>query len=206
VTRLLIILLQCASFAAAQRMCDVSGRVTEEGKPLPGATVTALTVTLGQPPRVLNGDVSDARGSFCIRELPAGSYLIRASVRTQTPSSSPDCSTCCEPTTEFPVWESSKPVQVKGGTITVNVPMRRVAAFCVRGEVRGREGSLRDDVMLSLNAGPWSAGVFNQGGRFLLTALPASTYVLTISHMGRDVVQQPVHVKSNIDGLVVKLP
>jgi len=63
--------------------------------------------------------------------------------------------------------------------------MQRAPAYCVRGQVIDSSGTLRGDVGLGLIADGWSASVFNEGGRFLLTSLPAGEYRLMVTERGR---------------------
>lgn len=187
---------------AADR-CAVAGSVREEGvRAIPQAIVSIVRTGLGEP-LVLGSSITDARGVFCFRDRAEGSLRLRVTARTQPSSASPSCQQCCTATVEFPTWEQA--IATGGPT---NVEMRRMPAFCVRGEVRDSKGTLRSDVALSVGEGSWSATVFNEGGRFLLTNLPAGSYVLMVGTLrpGREPVKHTIRVIARIDNFVVMVP
>ena len=87
--------------------------------------------------------------------------------------------------------------------------MRRVPAYCVRGEVRDAGGALMSQAAIAVEQGSWSATVFNEGGRFLLTGLPSGSYTIRISdrpQLGRVLARQTVKIGvASIDGLVITI-
>jgi hypothetical protein len=92
--------------ATAEESCAVSGRVMDEwGKPIPFAAVSTVcepSSKVGSAPLlVVNGAAANQRGEYCIRELPPGEYLIRATARMHPPSASPACDSCCRSNVEF---------------------------------------------------------------------------------------------------------
>ena len=194
---LLIGILCSVPVAIAQPSCAVSGRVLDDqGKPIPFA--------------VVNDTVANQRGEYCIRALPPGEHFIRASARMQPPSASPACDSCCDPNSEFAATSYPVSVGKAGKASGLDIRMRRVPAYCVRGEVRDHTGRLRSDLAIGLEQGSWSAGVFNEAGRFLLTNLPSGSYTLVIRErpqLGRVLLRRAIHVgASNIVGLVIAVP
>jgi len=196
--------------------CAVSGRVIDDkGNPIPFAAVSAL-----RGPSIRAGASANRLGEYCIRELAAGEYLIRATARTQPPSASPACDECCDSNSEFGTTfyrrsrsrERASTVSVVIGRTAsgVDILMRRVPAYCVRGEVRDDRGALLSDVAIALEGDSWSAGVLNEGGRFLLTNLPAGSYTLVISdrpRLGRVLARRVIAVvASNMAGIVITAP
>jgi hypothetical protein len=211
--------------AMAQESGSVCGRVVDEaGKAIPFAVVNALR--LGAPnkshpesPIVAAGSAVNLRGEYCLRELTSGAYLVRATARTHPPSASLSCDSCCGSNTEFeitfyrspPAIWSPSPVFVRKGRNPsgVDIRMRRVPAYCVHGEVRDAEGSLVSHAVIGVEQGSWSAGVLNEGGRFLLTSLPSGAYSILIfdwPQLGRVLVRRTFKIgAANIDGLVVTI-
>ena len=211
-----------SSVATAEEGCAISGRVVDEkGTPVPSAAVTALPKPLTQavlgPTSPANGAIAGRRGEYCVPRLPVGEYYIRAIARTQPASASPACDSCCRPGTEFGITffrhsssrERATPVSVgnRQHPSGVELVMRRMPAYCVRGEVRDQLGALLSNVAIALETESWSAGVLNEGGRFLLTSLPPGAYTVVISdrpQLGRVLVRREIHVLAeNIAGLVI---
>jgi Carboxypeptidase regulatory-like domain len=222
---LLVVIMYSFSVAITQESCVVSGRVIDEkGKPIPFAALSALrgqsTGVGGEPLLAVNGATADHRGEYCIRGLPPGEYLIRATTRTQPPSASPDCNACCGPNSELAAMfhrrsrsrEHATRVPVRNGRNAsgVDIMMRRVPAYCVRGEVRDHRGALLSDAAIALEADSWSAGVLSEGGRFLLTHLPSGSYTVVVRdrpQVGCVLVRRVIHVgAANIAGLVITVP
>jgi hypothetical protein len=195
------------SLLNGQQSCSISGRVTEVGgAPVPFAVLQALRGDF-----VANGAVASREGEFCIPKLPPGEYRLRTVARAQPPTASPSCDSCCDPGKEFE-RAVAIPVQVTGSTAPtkIDVVLRRVPAFCVRGEVRDRTGALRPDYAIGLEMDGSSTGVLSEGGRFLLTNLPMGSYTVAIfdkPQMGSVVMRKVVQVeKANINRLVITLP
>jgi hypothetical protein len=92
----------------------------------------------------------------------------------------------------------------------IDIIVRRVRAYCVRGEIRDGNGVLMADVAIALEADSWSAGIINEGGRFLLTNLPAGSYTVVVSDRpkpGHILARQVIRVATgNIAGLVIRVP
>ncbi|MGJ5821009.1 carboxypeptidase-like regulatory domain-containing protein, partial [Paludibaculum fermentans] len=89
------------------------------------------------------------------------------------------------------------------------IVLRSAPAFCVRGEVRNAAGVLRGDVALRLEAQGWSASVFNDGGRFLLTGLLPGEYRLIVTGQGvvsQELARELIRVDSSNSRVVVRLP
>jgi hypothetical protein len=160
----------------------------------------------------MNSGIADAQGAYCIPDLPAGAYSIRVTARTQPSSASPSCHRCCDASLEFPTLLRERALTVVAGKATVPIDLRlqRVPAFCVRGEVRDRNGTLRTDVAVGLEEGSWATGVFTEGGKFLLTHLPPGDYVLVVSEhpqLGRELLRRTIRLgAANIPRLVLTLP
>lgn len=189
------------SIAAAQEPCSISGRVLDDnGRPVPFAAVTAWRNFTQS-----GGAAANDRGQYCIRGLMPGAYSLRVAERRTPPSASPDCKECCDPATEFAPAQTPE-VTVRQPAVS-DIRLRRVPAYCVRGEVRDGAGRLRGDVALSVSADSWSAAVLNEGGRFLLTSLPAGVYTLTVRdhpQLGRELARRAIHVKaSNVAAQVI---
>ena len=202
----------------ARESCAISGRVVDEtGKPIPFAVVNALRGQFLRAEFVAAGSAADQRGEYCLGELPLGDYLVRATARMHPPSASPLCDSCCRPTTEFETTfyraphapGPASPVSVvkHGNRSTVDIQMRRVPAYCVRGEVRDITGSLVSQAAIAIEQGTWSAGVLSEGGRFLLTSLPPGAYTILVRdrpQFGRVLARRIVNVRAaNVDGLVI---
>lgn len=198
--------------AAAQEPHAIAGRVVDElGKPVPYAAVTALRAeALGS--ESVGGAVADASGRYAIRQLPPGRYYVRASASSAPPSASPSCASCCRAVSVLDATfhrraasrEKAKLVAPPASGVTI--AMRRVPGWCVRGEVRDGTGRLRGDVALSLRSDGWSAGVINEGGRFLLTNLPAGLYTLVAvdqPKIGRVLAERPILVRGNVERVVI---
>lgn len=197
---------------AAATECSVSGRVTgADGQPIAGAAVTATrrgfaAFTAAQP---AGGATSDSSGSYCIAGLAPGEYEIRAAARRHAPSSSPGCVECCAPGTERGVGLLRR--MARGSR--ADLRLSDVPAFCVRGEVRDSKGVLMPGAAISVVApeGGFAAGVLNEGGRFLLTRLPAGVYRIEVRDtpglLGRLLVSRAVEVRgANVNGVVVRVP
>jgi hypothetical protein len=88
--------------------------------------------------------------------------------------------------------------------------MRRVPAYCVRGELRGFLGTLPKDVVVTIERDSWSASVIVDGGRFLLTSLPAGSYTIVVHdqrQLGRVLARRVVAVTTaNVTGVVITVP
>jgi protocatechuate 3,4-dioxygenase beta subunit len=213
--------------ALAAEGCAISGRVVDErGIPIPSAAVSAFRrAGLGddllakQSP--VSSAVADPKGEYCLRGLPPGKYIIRAFARTHPPSASPQCDSCYGPNeTEFHATYYPSTAAAEHATaldaghgknaVGTDIILRRERAYCLRGEVRDGNGTLMADVAVALEADSWSAGVFNEGGRFLLTSLPAGTYTIVISDrrkLGRTRARKLIHVApGNLADLVVRIP
>jgi hypothetical protein len=214
--RLLVLLAAIAAPSppsTAKEGCSISGRVTDEaGIPIPFAVVSALRSPFAgtDPPAApVSGSATDGRGEYCIRELPSGEYFVRATARMRPPSASPACDACCRPNVELETaffggsrtLKRATPVAAGNGrrASAIDIVMRRVPAYCVRGEVRDGRGVLLGDVGIALAQESWSAGVLNEGGRFLLTGLPAGSYTVLISDRpkpGRVLARRVIHVSA----------
>jgi hypothetical protein len=91
----------------------------------------------------------------------------------------------------------------------IDIMMRRVRAYCLRGEVRDGNGALRADVAVGVETDSWSAGVITEGGRFLLTSLPAGIYTIVIRdrpQLGRVLARRVIRVPAETPPLVVRIP
>ncbi len=212
---------------SASEGCAISGRILDErGVAIPYAAVSALLrppgahdlLTTRSP---VSGAVAGPTGEYCIRELPPGQYVIRAVARKQPPSASPECDSCCVSrmsefqTTFYPASASREravPIVVGDGKNAdgTDIILRRVPAYCVRGEVRDSNGVLRADVALTLEADSWSAGVINDGGRFLLTNLPPGSYTVAVHDRpkpGRVLARRVIRVGArNVLDIVIRIP
>jgi hypothetical protein len=201
--------------AAAQDSCTVSGRVVDDKlKPVAGAAVTALRAEAIAGVSV-GGDVADARGRYCIGQLPPGRYFIRASAPSAPPSASPSCESCCRAApvldaTFHPAAASrNKAKLIAVPASGADIAMRRAPGWCVRGQVRDETGRLRGDVALSLRSDVSSAGLINEGGRFLLTSLPSGLYTLVAADqpkIGRVLAERVILVRGNMEGVVITVP
>lgn len=180
--------------------CAIQGRVIDPGgAPVASAAVRAIRAGSLPVPRdsPSGGVTADLRGEFCLSGLDPGEYLIRTSARSSPPSAAPGCAECCVLTSEFVPTAYRVRVESSRNAPPVTIAMRRVPAYCVRGEVVDSSGRLRGDAGLVLSADGWSASVFNEGGRFLLTSLPAGEYRLTVTEpgrVGRVLVQRAIRV------------
>lgn len=209
ITLIAVVLAAFLSPVMAKDGCIVSGRVVDErGKPVPFAAVTAGK---GVSSRAVNGATATNTGEYCIRELAAGTYFIRAFARSNPPAASPDCSTCCGPSSELELRSAPRVSVETGRTASgVNVTMRRVPAYCVRGELRGFLGTLPKDVVVTIERDSWSASVIVDGGRFLLTSLPAGSYTIVVHdqrQLGRVLARRVVAVTTaNVTGVVITVP
>lgn len=213
--------------SSAAEGCAISGRVVDEsGVLLPSATISAfrragLGDDLSAKQSPVSSAVADPKGEYCLRGLPAGKYIIRAFVRTHPPSASPQCDSCCGPNeTEFQATYYPSTAAAEHATALdaghgknaagIDIILRRERAYCLRGEVRDGNGTLMANVAVALEADSWSAGVLNEGGRFLLTSLPAGTYTIVISDrpkLGRTLARKLIHVApGNVADLVVRIP
>lgn len=189
------------SALAAQAPCAFRRRVLDEnGRPVPGAAVTALDsrgTTSG-------GATADAAGVFCIPQVAAGVYRLRAFSRIHAPSASPSCENCCAPRREFLPIETPP---LPSGSRARDIVLRRAAAYCVRGEVRGR---LPERMAIVLEQDGWSAAVLNEQGRFLLAGLTDGVYTLIVRsepQLGRELVRRVIRVRgAHVTGVVVALP
>ncbi len=202
---------------AARGPCAVAGRILDDkGKPVPFGVVHATreaadTADLERRDPGM-GAAAGQRGEYCIANLPPGRYVIRAAVRKNTPSASPTCRYCCGRSTELASPTRSVLVSFDGtSTSRVDIQMRRVAAYCVRGEMRDATGALADSVAINIRQAHWSASVLNHGGRFLITNLIPGDYEISIMGRpgvaGRALTKRKVTVRAaNIDRLVISIP
>ena len=84
ISRLAILLVALSLAAMAQESCAISGRVVDDtGKPVPSAFVKALRERFLRDEFVVAGSEANQRGDYCIRDLAAGDYLVRATARVQ---------------------------------------------------------------------------------------------------------------------------
>lgn len=178
--------------------CGISGRVTDEtGQPVPFAAVTALR---DLPPSPVSGSSANQRGEFCIGELPAGAYRVRAFARLGPPSASPSCrSRCPADLTEFVPTFFDRPVTVarSQGASKVEIRMRKTRAYCLRVEVRNSQGALVNDAGMAIGQDGSSSTALGEGGRFLFTSLPPGPYDLYVQdhrQAGRNPPSRVVHV------------
>lgn len=201
--------------------CIISGRVIDQsGVPVPSAAVSALRPAVFGNDLSVSGAAAGSGGEYCIRGLPPGKYIVRAVARTHPPSASPRCDSCCGSsltefqTTFYPASLSKELAAlieiIEGKSATgIDIMMRRVRAYCVRGEVRDENGVLMTDVAVAVEADSWSAGVLTEGGRFLLTSLPAGTYTIVISNrpqLGRILARRVIRVGvGNPPDLVIRV-
>jgi len=210
---------------SAAEGCILSGRVIDEsGVPVASAAVSALRGAVfidGLGERIpVSGAAADSRGEYCIRGLPPGKYIVRAVARTHPPSASPECDTGCGSSlTEFQTTfyraslskEHATVIEVTKGknAAGIDIMMRRVRAYCLRGEVRDGNGALRADVAVGVETDSWSAGVITEGGRFLLTSLPADTYTIVIRNrpqLGHVLARRVIRVPAGTPPLVIRIP
>jgi hypothetical protein len=92
-----------------------------------------------------------------------------------------------------------------------DIHMRRVRAYCVRGEVRDATGTLASSVAINVSQALWSASVLNYGGRFLMANLIPGDYEIDIMDRpgiaGRVLTRRNVTVRAaNINHLVITIP
>ncbi|MGE5567731.1 MAG: carboxypeptidase-like regulatory domain-containing protein [Rhodospirillales bacterium] len=125
--------------------CIISGRVIDEsGVPVPSAAVSALRPAVVGNDLLVSGAAASPGGEYCIRELPPGKYIVRAVARTQPPSASPQCASCCGSsltefqTTFYPaslLIEHAALIEITEGKSAagIDIMMRRVRPYCVRG-------------------------------------------------------------------------
>lgn len=211
---------------SAVERCIISGRVIEEsGVPVASAAVSALRGSvfiddLGRQVPV-SGAVAGSGGEYCIHGLPPGKYIVRAVARTHPPSASPECDTCCGSSlTEFRTTfyraslskEHATAVEITKGknAAGIDIIMRRARAYCLRGQVRDGNGVLMTNVAVALETDSWSSGVITEGGRFLLTSLPAGIYTIVISDhpkLGRVLARRVIRVTAGTPlDLVIRVP
>ncbi len=187
---------------AAGETCSLTGRVTDDrGTPIPFAAVTVW-----RWPAQVGGAAAGKDGLYCIQGLPPGAYSLHVTHRATPPSASPSCRECCDSTTEFA--PARTPNATVGPRARYDIRLRRVAAYCVPGEIRDAKGRLREDVAISIARDSQGSGaVINEGGRFLLTALPPGAYTLTVQdhpQLGRILARRVIHVRSsNLAGQVI---
>ena len=196
--------------------CSIRGRVLDDrGAPVPGATLAVLRDRAGGFGMLMfpaNFPVADRDGAYCIPPMPLGEYLIRAFHRAQPPSSSPNCASCCDPSFEFEPTSHAVMVSQSRATTATRIVLRRVPAYCVRGEVRDSRGALASGVHIVLEMPSGSGGVFNDGGRFLLAGLPAGNYTVLAFPPGQGRDRPPLAFRQfritnhNVNKLVIVLP
>jgi len=211
---------------SAVERCIISGRVIDEsGVPVASAAVSALRGSvfiddLGRQVPV-SGAVAGSAGEYCIHGLSPGKYIVRAVARTHPPSASPECDTCCGSSlTEYQTTfyraslskEHATVIEITKGknAAGIDIMMRRVRAYCLRGEVRDGNGVLMTDVAVTLETDSWSSGVITEGGRFLLNSLPAGIYTIVISDhpkLGRVLARRVIRVTAGTPlDLVIRVP
>ena len=84
--------------AASGGSCVISGRVFDDrGNPLRTAVVNAVRRQFSAGEFMAGGASTGERGEYCIRGLPPGEYLVRATARTAPVPASPSCRSCCLP-------------------------------------------------------------------------------------------------------------
>ncbi len=202
---------------AARGPCAVAGRVLDDkGKPVPFGVVYATreaadTATLERRDPA-EGAAADQCGEYCIANLLPGRYKMRVAVHKHTPSASPSCRECCEPSTQLAPPARSVPLVFNGTSSSrIDIQMRRVRAYCVRGEVRDATGTLASSVAINVSQALWSASVLNYGGRFLMANLIPGDYEIDIMDRlgiaGRVLTRRNVTVRAaNITPLVITIP
>ena len=213
----------------AQRDCSISGRVLDaQARPVKFAVVNAVRDAFPVAANTTFGAVTNERGEYCIsvlpggEDLPSGRYRVRAHARTSPPSASPSCQSCCRAATDFALTfhpsavnaEKGNPVALDAGRhlVGIDIRLRPVAVYCVRGEVRDRSGALveKASLGLSLDDVGASAGVITESGRFLLTNLTSGAYTLTLTdqpQLGRVLAQRSFRITDhNIDNFVITTP
>lgn len=195
-----ILLLHGTSYLAAAESSSIGGRVLDDtGKPLPRVVVTVVRKAAGAASLSVAGkDVTTDRGDYRVGRLQAGEYYIRALGGTRPLSASPGCESCCGSQTDLrttfyprsPDLAGAKPVAVSTGRDLsgLDIQLARVPVYCVQGEILDTTGGLVPGAGIALeiwNAGldapARSAGVFNEGGRFLLRNLPEGSYRLKVT-------------------------
>lgn len=190
--------------SCASEVCSVQGRVLDpSGKPVPFAVVTLSGAVL-QP---LHGAASDASGVYCLPALPPGEYMLQVEARREPPAAWPHCTGCCGKT--FDLAASAQTVRLTGQPVTVNIGLRRVRTYCVRGEVRDLLNRPLSRIGISVRSGVWSASVLHQNGRFLLTNLRPGSHTISVgepSKLSRIYAEHSFRVGNrNLTGMVIRL-
>lgn len=192
------------SVGAAQQ-CSISGRVFDDrGRPVKFAVVNVVA-------NPTFGAETDERGSYCI-SAPAGRYRVRAYARARPPSASPSCKSCCLPATDFAATFYPRAVNAGKGASGIDIRLRSVAVYCVRGEVHDQSGTLVKGASLGLSMDDLgaSAGVITEAGRFLLTNLTPGAYALVLTDgrpQGQVLARRGFRITDhNIDNFVITRP
>ncbi len=95
---------------------------------------------------------------------PDGSYRLRAMKQGHSSPASPDCCDCCAPSLEFAPALLATPVRIRGGRgpdAPVQLPLKRVAVFCIRGSVNAK------DVAVGIEANGWNTVSVHAAARAL---------------------------------------
>ena len=207
---------------------SIRGRaLDDQDKPLGRVVIEAIRRGPGAAYSVAAKDVTTDDGRYHIGGLPAGQYYVRALGGTRPLSAPPSCESCCAPQMDLKTafYQSStdvghaKPVAVQAGRDSsgIDIQLTRVPVYCVRGEVQDAKGGLVPGAGIALELwdtgfeGPTrSAGVFNQGGRFLLRNLPEGSYKLKVTDgkpFGSVLITETIKVeRANKDRVHLVLP